>query len=27
MSQLTMAMVIERTIKERLPDVASVVPV
>lgn len=27
MSQLTMAMVIERTIKERIPEVTSVVPV
>jgi len=27
MSQLTLAMVIERTIKERLPEVTSVVPV
>jgi Fe-S cluster biogenesis protein NfuA len=27
MSQLTLAMVIERTIKERLPEITSVVPV
>ncbi|NPV47397.1 MAG: NifU family protein [Armatimonadetes bacterium] len=27
MSQLTMAMVIERTIKERIPEVTGVVPV
>jgi Fe-S cluster biogenesis protein NfuA len=27
MSQLTLAMVIERTIKERLPEIVSVVPV
>jgi Fe-S cluster biogenesis protein NfuA len=27
MSQLTLAMVIERTIKERIPEIASVVPV